>query len=213
MKQIRTGLLLAVACFPTSVALSQTSDTSVMFNKENRHTVMMSVERPEKEAREALRLRLERSGLKERIVNNVAMYKDVVFPEISPEKIDIYTKVDKGPYNSSVVYMAVSRKNRNFTHGSFDSTLTVQVKTFLQSFTGDANRYSDNADISNQMDDITKEEKYYSQLLDEQTDLKKKRQDIDDKLLEIQNNLLLKRELIDKKKLAVQNARTKLSKQ
>ncbi len=155
MKQIRTALLLAVACFPASVALSQTSDTSVLFNKENRHTVMLSVERPEKEAREALRLRLERSGLKERMANNVAMYKDVVFPEISSEKIDIYTKVEQGPDNTSIVYMAVSRKDKNFTHGRFDSSLTEHVKTFLQSFTGDANRYSGNIDISNQMDDIT----------------------------------------------------------
>lgn len=212
MKQIQIVLFFAIAILLTQPSFAQTSEASVMIDKENRHAVMMPVEGPEKDTREALRLRLQRSGLKEKISGKVARYKGVTLSEISPDKIDIYTKVEPGPYNTSIVYMAVSRGYNNFTHSGSDSSLTENVKTFLQSFLGDANKHSGNVDITNQLDDISKDEKTYEQLLNEQADLKKKRSAIDTRLLDIQNSLYLQRELIDKKKITVQDARIKQAK-
>ncbi|WP_276484178.1 hypothetical protein [Paraflavitalea pollutisoli] len=212
MKQIQIALLLAVAGFSALSGKAQTTETSVMIDKENRHAVMMPVDQPEKETREALRLRLKQSGLQERMSGNVARYKGVVLSEISQEKVDIYTKVVPGPNNTSVVYMAVSRGYNNFTNSQSDSGLNGHVKAFLQSFIGDANKHSGSIDITKQVDDIRKEEDSYQQLVNEQADLQKKRSAIDTRLLDIQNALVLKKDLIDGKKLALDNAKTKQTK-
>lgn len=212
MKQIQIALLLAVAGFSALSAKAQTTEASVMIDKENRHAVMLPVDQPEKDTREALRLRLRGSGLQERMSGNVARYKGVVLSEISPEQVDIYTKVVPGPNNTSVVYMAVSRGYNNFTNSQTDSSINGRVKDFLLSFIGDANKHSGSIDITRQMDDIRKEEDGYQKLVNEQADLQKKRSAIDTRLLDIQSSLTLKRELIDGKKLALDNAKTKQTK-
>ncbi len=212
MKQIKIILLGAVSLLSGMFIYAQASDASVMINNENHHAVMIPIDHPEKDAREALKLRLERSGLKEKVKNGVARYRGVILSEISPDKVDIYTKVEAGPNNSSVVYMAVSRGYNNFTSSGADSSITQKVKTFLQSFVMDADNHSADLGITSQLDDISKNEKKYQQLLDEQADLKKKKSTIDSRLLEIQNNLTLEKENIDKKKTTLQDARYKRGK-
>lgn len=209
MKQIKTVLLSVVSLLSGMFIYGQASEASVMIDNENRHAVMIPIDHPEKDAREALRLRLERSGLKEKLRNGVTRYKGVTLSEISPDKVDIYTKVEAGPNNSSVVYMAVSRGYDNFTSSEADSNITQNVKAFLQSFIMDANNHSADIGITSQLKDISKDEKNYQQLLDEQADLKKKRSIIDSRLLEIQNDLYLKKENMDKKKISLDGAKEK----
>lgn len=212
MRQINTILLSAVFLFAGLFSFGQASEASVMIDKENRHAVTIVVDQPEAATRDALRMRLERSGLKIRQTDGVSKYKGVILSEISSEKLDIYTKVEPGPNNSSVVYMAVSRGYNNYTNSRSDSSINQNVKTFLESFILDANNHSSDLGITSQMNDITKGEKDYQQLLDDQSDLQKKRTAIDNKLLEIQNTLLLKREDLDKRKIALQGAKDKRSK-
>jgi hypothetical protein len=209
MKHIKIALLSAVSLLSGMFIYGQASEASVMIDKENRRAVMITIDHPEKDVREALKLRLERSGLKEKPKNGITKYKEVTLSEISPDKVDIYTKVEAGPNNSSIVYMAVSKGYNNFTSGDADSSITKNVKAFLQSFVMDANNHVADMGITSQTDDIGKDEKEYKQLLDDQVDLKKKRSTIDDRLLEIQNNLNLKRQDIDRKKIALQGAKEK----
>jgi len=182
-----------------------------MIDKENRNAVMIAIDQPEKITGDALQKRLERSGLKDRARNGMLRYKGVTFSEISPDKLDIYTKVEKGPNNSSVVYMAVSRGYNNFTNGAADSSITENVKTFLESFVNDANKYSADVVIGNQMEEVNKDEKNYQRLLEEQKDLQKKKSNIESRLAEIQNELNAKKEIIDKKKSEVEDAKAKRS--
>ncbi|NML22573.1 hypothetical protein HHL16_16950 [Pseudoflavitalea sp. G-6-1-2] len=209
MKQVQLALLFAATCLSSLSVMAQVSETSFIINNEKRNAVMLTINQPDKEIREALRLRLERSGLKEKLSGNVSIYKGVMLRDISSDRIDMYTKVEAGPYNTSVVYMAVARKYNNFSPGGYDSSLTKHVKLFLQSFLADLNDRSTDTDISGMMDDISKEEKFFQQLLDNQAELQKKRLLLDDQLLEIQNNLYLKKEMIDKKKVAVQLAKSR----
>ena len=141
----------------------------------------------------------------------MAKYKGVTLSEISEDKVDIYTKVEKGPNNGSVVYMAVSRGYNNFTNDAVDSSITQNVKTFLTSFVKDADFHSSDVAIGNQLDDINKDEKSYRQLVSEQNDLQKKRSTIDQRLLEIENELLIARENIDKKKSGLELTKDKRS--
>ncbi len=187
----------------------QARDASVMIDNENRSAVMITIDQPEKITGDALQQRLERSGLKDKARNGVLRYKGVILSEISPDKVDIYTKVEQGPNNSSVVYMAVSRGYNNFTNNAADSGITQNVKNFLQSFVKDANYYSADVGISTMINDLNKDEKAYQKLLDEQRDLQKKKSNIESRLTEIQNELNVRQEAINKKKTGVDDAKAK----
>jgi len=186
----------------------QARDASVMIDKENRNAVMIVIDQPEKITRDALQQRLERSGLKERSKEGVIRYKGVILSEISPDKLDIYTKVEEGPNNSSVVYMAVSRGYDNFTNVS-DSTITQNVKIFLESLVKDADNQSADIGIKNQIKGVVDDEKKYARLLSEQRDLQKQKSVIDNRLSEIQNELNTRSEEINKKKSGVEDAKVK----
>ena len=209
MKQIRTLLFSTVTLLSGIAMYGQAKDASVMIDNENRNAVMITIDQPEKITSEALKQRMERSGLKERARNGVVKYKGVTLSEISKDRVDIYTKVEKGPNNSSVVYMAVSRGYNNFTNTLVDSNITQNVKTFLQSFVKDADYHSSDVAISNQTADINSDEKAFQRLLNEQNDLQNQKSNIDKRLLEIQNELLLKRENIDKKKSGLEGTKEK----
>ncbi len=212
MKQIKIALLGAIALMSCTFLCGQAKEASLMIGKENHPAVMIQVDQPEKDTREALKLRMERSGLKERLKRGIVRYEGVTFSEISPDKLDIYTKVEEGANNGSVVYMAVSRGYNNFTSSVADSAITQNVKNFLESFILDASNHTQDIGISSQWNDIERGEKEYKQLVDEQSSLLKKRADLDSRLSEIQNGLNLKREDIEKKKVALQDAKTKRGK-
>jgi uncharacterized protein YPO0396 len=154
---------------------------------------------------------MARSGLKEKAKNGIVKYTGVTLSEISPDKVDIYTKVEKGPNNSSVVYMAVSKGYNNFTNNASDSLITQNVKIFLQAFVKDAANHSADVGISNQINDVNKDEKKYQHLLDEQKDLQKKKANIDTRLIEIQNELNVRAASIEKKKTGVEDAKAQKS--
>ncbi len=211
MKRIKNILLAVTAFLPGTILFGQARDASVMIDKENRNAVVISINQPEKITREALQQRMERSGLKDRSRDGVVKYKEVILSEISPDKLDIYTKVEKAPNNSSLVYMAVSRGYNNFTNSAADSVITQNVKNFLQSFVKDADDHSADIGISNQIDDLNKDEKSYQKLLDEQRELEKKRSNIENRLAEIQNEINARKEAINKKKSGVEDAKAKRS--
>ena len=209
MRHIKTILLASATLFTGTLLLAQARDASVMIDKENRNAVMITIDQPEKITYDALQQRMERSGLKEKEKKGIVSYKGVTLSEISPDKVDIYTKVETGPNNSSVVYMAVSRGYNNFTNTTVDSNITQNVKTFLESFVKDAATHSADVGIGNQIKDVNKDEKNYQRLLDEQRDLQKKKLNIDNRLAEIQNELNVREEGINKKKSGVEDAKVK----
>ena len=211
MKHIKIILLTSAILFSGNFIYGQARDASIMIDKENRNAVMITVEQPEKITRDALQQRMERSGLKEKEKKGLVSYKGVTLSEISPGKVDIYTKVEEGPNNSSVVYMAVSTGYDNFTNSAADSSITQNVKTFLESFVKDAEIHSVDVGISNQIKDVTKDEKNYQRLLNEQKDLQKKKSSIESRLVEIENELNIKAEGINKKKSGVEDAKAKRS--
>jgi multidrug efflux pump subunit AcrB len=210
MKHIKI-LITTATLFSGIFLYGQARDASVMIEKENRNAIMITIDQPEKITRDALQQRMERSGLKEKERKGIASYKGVTLSEISPGKVDIYTKVEEGPNNSSIVYMAVSTGYNNFTNSAGDSSITQNVKTFLESFVKDADTHSADLGIRSQIKDVIKDEKNYQKLLDEQKDLQKKKSGIESRLTEIENELNIRAEGINKKKSGVEDAKIKRS--
>jgi septal ring factor EnvC (AmiA/AmiB activator) len=105
--------------------------------------------------------------------------------------------------------MAVSKGYNNFTSAGSDSVLTENVIAFLNSFVKDADNHFADLNISNQISDVNKSEKAYQKLVDEQTDLEKKKAAIEVRLAAISNELSSMRTDIDNKKTAVDESKAK----
>jgi hypothetical protein len=208
MKGIKKILLTIFALGSTIVLFAQSSPVSTMIEKENRNAVMIEIKQPVDITIAALQEKLQRAGLNEKVKKGSASYKGVVLSEISKDKIDIYTKVESGPNNTSLVYMAVSKGYNNFTSSDADTAITQNVEAFLNSFVKDADNHFADVGISNQIRDVGKSEKEYQKLLNEQSDLEKKKNKIDNRLVEIQNELNTRKINLDKMKTGVQDAKT-----
>lgn len=209
MNYIKTLVPVFAAVLFGSMVQSQPSDVSIMVDKTNRNAVMITISQPEKITVETIRQRFLRAGLKERSKNGMTRYEGVTLSEISPDKVDIYTKVEEGPNNTSIVYMAVARQYAMSANTAADSLVTQNVKTFLQSLEKDAAHHFADVQISEQINDLGKDEKAYQRLLDEQRDLEKKRSGIESRLTVIQNELAAREKAIGKKKLEVEDAKVK----
>jgi hypothetical protein len=211
MKKLKIFFLTSATLFSTIAIFAQATPVSTIIEKENRNAVMIEIKQPIDITTDALQEKLQRAGLKEKVKKGAASYKGVILSEISKDKIDLYTKVESGPNNTSIVYMAVSKGYNNFTSADTDTAITQNVETFLNSFVKDADNHFADVDISNQIKSENKSEKEYQKLLDEQTDLEKKKAKIDSRLVEIQNELNLRKTDIDKKKTGVEDSKTKRS--
>lgn len=208
MKKLFLATALLLAC---GYAMAQAIPVSTMIEKENRNAVMIVINQPVKITTEALQNKLQRSGLNEKVKRGAASYKGVVLSEISSEKIDIYTKIEKAPNNTSNVYMAVSKGYNNFTNAVADSVITLKTIEFLNSFVKDADNHFADMDITNQMEDVSKSEKEYQKLLDEQNSLEKKKTDITTRLEAVQLQIATLKSSMDKQKIAVEDSKTKRS--
>jgi hypothetical protein len=211
MKRLRTPLLFAIVTFQGSFLLAQARPVSTMIDKENRNAVMIEINQSVSISTDALILKLQREGLNDKMKKGNGVYKGVILSEISKDKIDLYTKVEQGPNNTSVVYLAVSKGYNNFTSASTDSVLTENVKSFLNSFVKDANNQFADVGISNQIKGENKSEMDYQKLLDEKLDLEKKRAKIDQRLEEIRNQLVSQKLDVDKKKADVDDSKVQRS--
>jgi len=208
MKKLFSATALLFAC---TYVISQAVPASTIINKENRNAIMITINQPVKITTDALQQKMHRAGLDERVKRGEASYKGVTLSEISKDKIDIYTKVEEAPNNTSTVYMAVSRGYNNFTSGGTDSVITEKTIAFLNSLVKDADNHFADQDISNQVNDVNKFEKEYQHLLDEQRDLEKKKSSIDTRLAEITNELATLKAEMDKKKATVEDSKLKRS--
>jgi len=197
--------------FSAIIIFAQAVPVSTMIENENRNAVMIEINQPLNITTDALQQKLVRAGFKEKVRKGSASYKGVTLSEISKDKIDVYTKVEAGPNNTSVVYMAVSKGYNNFTYPEADSVITGNVISFLNSFVKDADNHFADVDITNQVKNQTKSEKEYQKLLDEQASLEKKKSKIDIRLSEIANELALKKTDIEKMKAGVEDSKTKRS--
>lgn len=211
MKNIKQLVLSILALTSAAVMNGQATDASFMIDKVNQHAVMITLNQTEEMASDALQLRLERSGLKKKMRRGVVRYKEVVLSEISPEKIDIYTKIEKGQNNSSIVYMAVSTGYNNFANSTDDTLINQNVKAYLESLVMYTNSFSDDVDITAQIKDLGKEEKELEKLMEEQKDLQKQKLSAENRLRELDQEIRLKGELISKNKAALEAARVKRS--
>lgn len=211
MKNLKNIVFVGAMMLSAMAIFGQAKPVSTMIEKENRDAIMIEIKQPVDITTDALEQKLQRAGLKAKVRKGAASFKGVILSEISKDKIDLYTKVESGPNNTSLVYMAVSKGYNNFTNSGNDTVIMQNVTSFLNSFVKDADNHFADVDISNQIKDQNKSEKEYQKLVNEQKDLESKKTKIENRLVEIQNELNTRKADIDKKKAGVEDSKTKRS--
>lgn len=110
-------------------------------------------------------------------------YEGVTFSEISPNKIDVYTKVS-GKKNNSNVIMLVSTGYDNFINGAKDATIANNSIAFLNKLTEDATNMKAAIDLAAQQkalkeaeEKLKKEEKEKERLAKKKAKLEKQLED------------------------------------
>jgi hypothetical protein len=209
MKIINTVPFFAATLLWGAVTQGQARDGMLKIGNENMQAVTITINQPVKITVDALNDRLQRSGLKAKARRGITTYNRVILSDISPDPLDIYTKVEKAGDNNSIISMAVSRGFIEFTKNKADSTITANIKEYLESFVNESDHFSADTDINNHINDLNKEEKMYQQLLNEEAELNKRKSELDSKLNEIGRELRLKEEKITKKKADLEIARVK----
>ena len=206
MKKLILTLVVAVS----SVAMyAQATVESIVIQKHNRNAVKLYIDQPDDITADALAAKLKRSGLNGNKKKGIYIYKGVILSEISPTKLDIYTRVEKLGVGS-VVYMAASKGYDNFASPE-DTGITNKIIVFLNNFVPDANYRSVDVDLTAQQSNIEKQEKALQKLLDDQKDTEKRKSDAEVKLLQIQNDIQAKQTEIQKLKSDLEDLKSKRS--
>jgi hypothetical protein len=206
MKRTKISLLTLITLFFTGSLLAQARTVSTRIENEDRNAVVVEIYHPLNYTEHALQARLQQEGLTGILVNGSIIYKGVTLSEISRDKMDLYTRVEHGDNNSSLVYLSVSRNYNGDSNLDAEGTVTRNTEAFLDAFVKDlSNRISDVA-ITGDLKAAGKSEKQYQKLLDEQRDLEQKRSKIDSRLADIQHQLTISKVDRDRTRSAVDNA-------
>lgn len=111
------------------------------------------------------------------------LYKEVVFPELSTNKIDIYTRVDGKKTNATIV-MLVATGYDNFINSGNDPADAANIITFLNKLVGDAATMQIKINIANQEEAVKNADKALKKTSSDNADLIKDKEKIEKKIAE-----------------------------
>lgn len=210
MHYLKTLLFTIILLWSVANVNAQANISSTKIDDQNRNAAMVQIDQTVEVTTNALEERMKRAGLSGKTHNGFTVYKGVTLSEINVPKIDIYTKVEKGPSaNTSIVYMAVSKGYDNFISPESDSNTMEQVKNFLNSLVKDANMYSADLLISTHSQELKKDEQDYEELLNDKSNLEKKKADLEKSIADLENQIKEKKAEIDRRKELLEEVKEK----
>lgn len=201
IKMLATTLLLS-----GSAALSfaqNAHEGRVKFMKGDQNAIIADYDLPREVVEDALKERLEKSGLGKKSTEKGFMaYKGKVWSEISPDKVDVYAKVE-GKSDKSTITMLVSKGYDNFISSASDADNVQKVQAFLNSFLRDAKAYQLRLAIAAQEEIVKKAEKDYKGSTDDGEKLVRDKEKIEKQIVENKNDQDKKQGVlsVEKKKL------------
>ena len=126
----------------------------VRFNKEDRNGVMANYSATTEITEDALEEKLKSLPLgKQHHDSKFWKYEGVSWPEISPNKIDVFFNVDRTK-GQSIVYMMVSSGNGNFITSATDGQTIENMKAFLTGFNADVIAWQQKMAIAAQQKEV-----------------------------------------------------------
>jgi hypothetical protein len=143
------SLLLSVPVFAQNAR-----EGNVRYKHEDRNGVMADYDAPKDNTEDALAKRLEAANIgKKSNESGYWKYEGVNWPEIAPEKIDVYFNVERHK-GSAVVYMMVSTGYGNFVTTALNPQVIENMKSFLTKFAIDLAAYQHDLALTAQADAV-----------------------------------------------------------
>ncbi len=180
------AVVFAVVLFST--AFAQARYTAIDYLKVSRPAVAMEMPFPEKTVSNAIEDKFTKMGYKAKETKGFLMFGGARIPELGTESYDVYFYVDRvsrREKGTSTVTMMLSKGYENFVSDTSDATLIGYAKQYLATTIRDAvAAYDLELQIADQEDQIKKAEKKYNNLVDDGTDLQKKKRKIEEQIVE-----------------------------
>ena len=187
MKKLLLSFLIVLAV--DSIVSAQAYEGTVEFDKKKQEAFMIDYPYPPEAVENAITKKMEKLGYKPKEEKGIfnkdkgfRIYKDAFVTEINEERMDYIIKVEsRGRKNQgeSVVYMILQKDGSN-AKTAFDAYQVEKVKTFLNGLQPDVLAENLELDIKAQEEAVGKAEKKLRGLKDDQDDLEKKLQALDE---------------------------------
>ena len=176
--------LFTILFVTTSLHAQGAHDAAIRFGKAERPGLLADYPYSKGLVENALRARLEKSGLgKPSSDKGFASYQGVSWVEMAPGQVDVYTKVD-GKGNQSTVMLLVSKGYDNYVSTASDEAMSARLKVFLNALLPDIQAQQVLADIGAQEEIIRRAEKAYQDADNNGNKLTRDRERIDKELAE-----------------------------
>lgn len=213
MKKLTAFLLV---CLVFHAAFSQSTITSVSYNKTNQTGLMLELPYNQDISEGFIVTNLKKTGYepetkgslfwKNNKINGFYTFKGVRL-EGADQPLDLYFKVDRKSRrqsDQSVIYLLVSKGNESFISSGADDDIYNAAKRFLNGFLEQSASYKLDLDIKNQEQLVKDAEKKLDKLRDEEENLNKKIEDLQKDLKKNRENQESQQKTIEteQKKLA-----------
>jgi len=179
--------LFAIASIAFVNLMAQARNTTTEYQKVMRPAIVSDMPFPEKVVNGAIEDKLGKMGYKGKSTKGFTLYSGVRVPEIGAGTYDLYFLVDrvsKKDKDNSTVTLMVSKGFDNFVSDTSDVSAFNNAKTYLNSLRDVTAAYDLELQIADQEDAIKKADKKYNNLVDEATDLQKKKRKLEDQIAE-----------------------------
>lgn len=220
---MKTFFIMLFILAASGILYSQSSATSVSYNKETRPGLMLELPYSEEISENFIVDNLKKTGYdaetkgklfwKQNKLNGYYIFKEVKLRGIS-EPVDLYFKVDqKGrkSKNESIIYMLVAR-GETFISMLSDEEAFEAAKDFLNGFTEQSAIYKLQLDIEEQEDILKDAEKKMDKLQDNEKDMLKKIAQLEKDLKKNKEDQEEQKKLIEKEKEKLSDLRSDLKK-
>lgn len=205
---------LSVAAFlltAANISYAQNAHESrVSFMKGDQNAIVANYDLPKNVVENALKERLEKAGLSKKSTEKGFMaYKGATWREVSPDKVDVYAKVE-GKGNVSTITMLVSKGYDNFISSTNDPEKVQNVQAFLNSFVKDVNLYQLKLSIASQEEEVKKAEKDLKTTTDNGAKLTKDKEKIEKQITDSQAEQSKKQATLDAAKVKLEELKREL---
>lgn len=210
MKKAFLGLFffLSLTC---TINAQTASEAKFSIKKTEQPAFYIELNYPPDVVEDALKKHLKESaGTKGSESKDIRAYKGVTLSQISSDKLDIYTSVErksKKEKDKSIVYMLVSKGNDVFISSATDAELAQKTKDFLNSFMGTAAAYNHELQVKEQEETVRKAQKKLDGYKEDIADYEKKIADYQRKIEERKRDIANQEAVVQSETKALETLR------
>lgn len=180
MRNVLKALSIVTLSIAAQTSFAQNArEASVKFMKGQQNAIVADYDLPKEVVEEALKQRLDKEGLgKKGSEKGFSAYKGTTWVNISPDKMDVYTKVE-GKGDKSTITLLASKGYDNFVTTATDADKVQKLEAFLNDFIKDARAYQLRLAIAAQEEIVKKAEKDQKNTADDGDKLVKEKEKIE----------------------------------